>query len=425
MVTIVVGTQWGDEGKGKVIDFLAAGHQLIARYQGGSNAGHTVVVNGKRYIFHLIPSGILHQGVECLLGNGVVIDPVSLETELQTLEKEGIPYAGRLWISENSHVTLPSHKALDKMEDRFRGKGMLGTTGRGIGTTYADKSARIGIRMVDFIKPEVFRAKLEINLQLKNYLFKKYYETDDIFQVDRIIEDYAPLAERLRPMVRDTAYYLNDALKSGRNLLCEGAQGTFLDIDFGTYPYVTASNSIAGGACTGLGLGPTRINRVIGVAKAYTTRVGEGPFPTEIAGVFGDRFRDLGAEYGATTGRPRRCGWFDSVLVRYSGIINGLDELFITKLDVLSNLPSIKLATAYELNGARFDRPPLNFQDFSSIKPVYEEMEGWQTDLSGIRAWKQLPVNARRYLDRIEELCQVPISTISFGPDRAQTLSRA
>jgi len=421
MVTIVVGTQWGDEGKGKVIDYLASTHQVIGRYQGGSNAGHTVVVGGKRYIFHLIPSGILHPHTECVLGNGVVIDPSALISELDVLEKEGVKTSGRLWISENSHITLPSHKVLDQIEDQHRGRGKLGTTGRGIGTTYTDKASRVGIRMVDFLNPETFRQKLEINLQMKNYLLKEYYSAD-VFQPEKIMEEYQPLAERLRPMVIDTALYINKALKQGKNILCEGAQGTFLDIDFGTYPYVTASNPIAGGACTGLGIGPTRIDKVIGVAKAYTTRVGEGPFPTEIIGIFGDNLRDLGGEYGATTGRPRRCGWFDSVLVRYAVMVNGLDELFITKLDVLNTMETLKVAVAYEIKGERTTDFPAGFHAVSTSLPVYEELSGWQADLSNIKKWAHLPLNARKYLSRIEELSGAPIKTISFGPGRENTI---
>ena len=423
MVTIVIGTQWGDEGKGKVIDYLASDQQVIARYQGGCNAGHTVVVNGKRYVFHLVPSGILYPHTECILGNGVVIDPASLISELDLLKKEGISADGRLWISANSHVTLPSHKILDQIEDTHRGKGKLGTTGRGIGTTYTDKAARVGIRMIDFINTDTFRHKLEINLRMKNYLLKEYYK-NEVFRPEKIIEEYHPLAKHLQPMVIDTARYLDKALKERKNILCEGAQGTFLDIDFGTYPFVTASNPIAGGACTGLGLGPTKIDRVIGVAKAYTTRVGEGPFPTEIEGAFGDNLRELGGEYGATTGRPRRCGWFDSVLVRYAGIVNGLDSLFITKLDVLNTLPTIKVAVAYRVNGERVDEFPPGFRAFSEAEPICEELPGWQKDISDVRRWSQFPDNTRRYLDRIEELSGTPIKWVSFGPGRENTIEK-
>ncbi len=423
MITVLVGTQWGDEGKGKIVDYLADGHQVIARYQGGSNAGHTVVVKDKKYVFHLIPSGILHSHTECLLGNGVVIDPVSLVSELDLLEKDGIVTKGRIWISGASHVILPSHKFLDQVEDRFRGKGKLGTTGRGIGTAYTDKFARIGIRMADFLNEEVFREKLEINLQMKNYLFQKYYDTKG-FQAEKIIAEYRPLAQRLRPMVTDTALLLDSAYRKGRHILCEGAQGTFLDIDFGTYPYVTASNSITGGACTGLGIGPTRVSKTIGVAKAYTTRVGEGPFPAEVHGLFGEEFRTLGNEYGATTGRPRRCGWFDAVMVRYAGIINGLEELVITKLDVLNTMPKIKLAVAYRVRGEKTGDFPADYAGFTQAQPVYEEMDGWQQDLAAIKRWSDLPVAARRYLDKLEELSGIPIKIVSFGPEREQTVTR-
>ena len=423
MVTIVIGTQWGDEGKGKVIDYLAENHQVVARYQGGANAGHTVVVSGKRYVFHLIPSGILHQQTECILGNGVVIDPISLMTEIDFLIKENISVAGRLWISANSHLTLSSHKMLDQVEDQYRGKGKLGTTGRGIGTTYVDKASRVGIRMGDFLDADTFREKLAINLQMKNYLFKEYYGKE-MFQPEKIIEEYAPLRERLRPMVIDAAKYLNDAIAKGKNVLCEGAQGTFLDIDFGTYPYVTASNSTAGGACTGLGIGPTKMDRAIGVAKAYTTRVGEGPFPTELNGDLGESLRDLGSEYGATTGRPRRCGWFDSVLVRYAVMINGLDSLFITKLDVLNTLPTIKVAVAYQVGKERIVDFPGGYRALTEARPIYEELPGWQSDISKVRKWSEFPDVTKKYLDRIEELSKTPITMVSFGPGREQTLEK-
>ncbi|MFH2067841.1 MAG: adenylosuccinate synthase [Candidatus Omnitrophota bacterium] len=423
MVTIVIGTQWGDEGKGKVIDYLAENHQVVARYQGGANAGHTVVVNGKRYIFHLIPSGILHPQAECILGNGVVIDPISLISEIDFLKKENISITGRLWISANSHLTLTSHRMLDQVEDQYRGKGKLGTTGRGIGTTYTDKTSRIGIRMGDFLDADTFREKLAINLQMKNYLFKEYYGKE-IFRPEKIIEEYAPLREQLKPMVIDTAKYLNDAIAKGKNVLCEGAQGTFLDIDFGTYPYVTASNSTAGGACTGLGIGPTKMDRVIGVAKAYTTRVGEGPFPTESDGDIGEKLRGLGSEYGATTGRPRRCGWFDSVLVRYASMVNGLDNLFITKLDVLDTLPLIKVAVAYQVGRERSGDFPNGYRALTEAQPIYEELPGWQSDISKVRKWSQFPDATKKYLDRIEELSGTPITMVSFGPGREQTLEK-
>lgn len=423
MVTILVGTQWGDEGKGKVVDFLAGGHDIVARYQGGSNAGHTVVVEGRKYVFHLVPSGILHSETTCVLGNGVVIDPVALAEELDQAERDGLALKGRLWISAAAHLILPSHRALDRVEDSFRGKGRLGTTGRGIGTACTDKYARIGIRMADFLDPAVFRDKLAINLAVKNHLFREYYETES-FQADRIVEEYRHLARRLAPMVTDTALLLNRSLDEGKQVLAEGAQGTFLDIDFGTYPFVTASSPIAGGACTGLGLGPKRVARIIGVAKAYTTRVGEGPFPVELHGPMGEVFRERGNEYGATTGRPRRCGWFDAVLVRYAGMVNGLDSLCVTKLDVLSGLETIRVAVAYRVDGDTRHDYPLDYRGITTAVPVYEELPGWRSDLSGVRCWADLPANARRYLDRLEELVGVPVGMVSFGPERDRTIEK-
>ncbi|RKY67760.1 MAG: adenylosuccinate synthase, partial [Candidatus Latescibacterota bacterium] len=340
MVIVVVGTQWGDEGKGKVIDYFARDVDIIARYQGGANAGHTVIINGKKFIFHLIPSGILYPDKICVIGNGVVVDPVSLFEEISLLEKNGIKVDGRLFISENAHITMPYHKLLDQIEDKFRGKGKLGTTGRGIGTTYADKYNRIGIRAVDFLDDDVFYEKLKIALELKNYLFREYYK-EKMLNTDRIYKEYKPVREKMKKYVINSVLFLNEMIDKGKKILAEGAQGTFLDIDFGTYPYVTASNPISGGVCTGLGIPPTKIDKVIGVVKAYTTRVGKGPFPTEIKDFLGEKLRRLGNEYGATTGRPRRCGWFDSVIVKFAKTVNGLDEVIITKLDVLSGIEKL------------------------------------------------------------------------------------
>jgi len=423
MITVVVGTQWGDEGKGKIIDYLAEQVDIIARYQGGGNAGHTVVLKDKKYIFHLVPSGILYPDKVCVIGNGVVLDPVSLFEEIDYLEKNGISVEGRLFIAENAHMTLTYHKTLDQIEDKFRGRGALGTTGRGIGTTYADKFNRIGIRVIDVLEDDIFREKLKIALELKNYLFKEYYK-EQMLSVDKIYNETKIYRDRIRKMVRNVCLYINEEIERGKSVLAEGAQGTFLDIDFGTYPYVTASNCIAGGVCTGLGVSPKKVSRIIGVVKSYTTRVGMGPFPTELKGEEGENLRKTGNEYGATTGRPRRCGWFDAVLVRFAAVVNGLDELVMTKLDVLTGIEKIKLAVAYRFDGNVYKEYPLNTKVFSNCDVVYEEMDGWKEDISKVRRYTELPENARRYIERIEELIGVPITKISVGSSREQMVVR-
>ena len=421
MVKVVVGTQWGDEGKGKVIDYLAKDCDIVARYQGGANAGHTVITNNKKYIFHLIPSGILYPDKICILGNGVVVDPAALLSEISNLKKEKIKLNKRFFISENLHLTLPYHKLLDQIEDKKRGRGKLGTTGRGIGTTYTDKYARLGIRVVDFLNEKVFREKLRVSLKLKNYLLKEYYE-EKVYSLEKISREYRVYRKQIKGYVIDTSLYLNQAIRKGKNILAEGAQGTFLDIDFGTYPYVTASNPIAGGVCTGLGIGPTKIDKVIGVAKAYTTRVGKGPFPTEFKDEFGEKIRRLGNEFGATTGRPRRCGWFDAVLVKQAAIVNGLSSLAVTKLDVLNSLDKIKIAVGYRYQRRKINRFPNSFEVFSHCQPIYEEVPGWRRELSGIKNYRDLPKKTKNYLKRIEELTEVKISLISTGPQRQDTI---
>jgi len=423
MITVVVGTQWGDEGKGKIIDYLAEQVDIIARYQGGGNAGHTVVLKDKKYIFHLVPSGILYPDKVCVIGNGVVLDPVSLFEEIDYLEKSGISVEGRLFIAENAHMTLTYHKTLDQIEDKVRGRGALGTTGRGIGTTYADKFNRIGIRVIDVLEDDIFREKLKIALELKNYLFKEYYK-EQMLSVDKIYNETKIYRDRIRKMVRNVSLYINEEIERGKSVLAEGAQGTFLDIDFGTYPYVTASNCIAGGVCTGLGVSPKKVSRIIGVVKSYTTRVGMGPFPTELKGEEGENLRKTGNEYGATTGRPRRCGWFDAVLVRFAAVVNGLDELVMTKLDVLTGIEKIKIAVAYRFDGNVYKEYPLNTKVFSRCDVVYEEMDGWKEDISKVRRYTELPENARRYIERIEELIGVPITKISVGSSREQMVAR-
>ncbi len=421
MVKVVVGTQWGDEGKGKVIDYLAKDCDIVARYQGGANAGHTVITNNKKYIFHLIPSGILYPDKICILGNGVVVDPAALLSEISNLKKEKIKLNKRFFISENLHLTLPYHKLLDQIEDKKRGRGKLGTTGRGIGTTYTDNYARLGIRVVDFLNEKVFREKLRVSLKLKNYLLKEYYE-EKVYSLEKISREYRVYRKQIKGYVIDTSLYLNQAIRKGKNILAEGAQGTFLDIDFGTYPYVTASNPIAGGVCTGLGIGPTKIDKVIGVAKAYTTRVGKGPFPTEFKDEFGEKIRRLGNEFGATTGRPRRCGWFDAVLVKQAAIVNGLSSLAVTKLDVLNSLDKIKIAVGYRYQRRKINRFPNSFEVFSHCQPIYEEVPGWRRELSGIKNYRDLPKKTKNYLKRIEELTEVKISLISTGPQRQDTI---
>jgi len=423
MVTVVVGTQWGDEGKGKIIDYLAGSADIVARYQGGANAGHTVVFNGRKFVFHLLPSGVLREGKVNVIGNGVVVDPVALFQEIEQIEQAGVRVAGRLLIAENAHLTLPYHKALDTIEDKHRGKGKLGTTGRGIGTTYVDKFNRIGIRVVDFLDERLFREKVAIALELKNYLFKEYYGEKKL-SVNKIVDEYGQYREKMRPFVANTCRFLNDAVDAGKHLLAEGAQGTFLDIDWGTYPYVTASSSTAGGACTGLGISPRKISRVVGVAKAYTTRVGMGPFPTESHDEIGQRLRTAGNEFGATTGRPRRCGWFDACLVRFACRVNGIDELVITKLDVLSGHRKVKIGVGYTYGGRTYDEFPLDAAVFTGCEVVYEEMPGWEESLSGVRRYEDLPAQARRYVDRLEELARTRISMVSVGSDREQTFRR-
>ena len=421
MVTVVVGTQWGDEGKGKVIDFLAKDAEIIGRYQGGANAGHTVVLRNKKFVFHLIPSGILYPDKICVIGNGVVVDPVSLFEEISILEKSGVSVDGRLYIAENAHLTLPYHKILDQIEDKFRGKGKLGTTGRGIGTTYADKFNRIGIRLIDFLEEDVFREKLKIALELKNYLFREYYK-EKMLSVEKIYHQYSQYREKMKKFAVNISLFLNEQIEKGKKILAEGAQGTFLDIDFGTYPYVTASNPIAGGACVGLGISPKKIEKIIGVAKAYTTRVGMGPFPTEMKDQLGEKLRKAGNEFGATTGRPRRCGWFDAVLVKFACKVNGIDEIVLTKLDVLSGIKKIKIGVAYEYEGEIYNEYPFNSKVFSNCKVIYEEMDGWDEDISNVKDYKDLPANAKKYIGRIEEIIGAKIKFVSVGSSRSQTI---
>lgn len=417
---VVIGTQWGDEGKGKIVDNLAEKADVVVRYQGGNNAGHTVVVNGNEFKLHLLPSGILYKGKTCVVGNGVVIDPAVMIKELKGMQEKGIDTSG-LKVSNRAHVIMPYHRLLDEVEEDYRGEHKLGTTKRGIGPCYMDKNARSGIRMVDLLDEADFSAKLERNLEAKNHLLQAVYGVEG-FDFDQVRAEYLGYAETLRPHVADTAVYLNDAIKAGKKVLFEGAQATLLDLDHGTYPYVTSSHPIAGGACIGAGVGPSKISKVIGVVKAYTTRVGEGPFPTELKDATGDLIRQRGHEYGTTTGRPRRCGWLDAAVVRYAGQVSGIDYLAVTRLDILDTLPTLKVCTSYRYKGQPLDEFPASLKVLDQVEPVYEELPGWQTDISGVRAYADLPANARRYVERLSEVVGIPLGIVSVGPARDQTI---
>jgi adenylosuccinate synthase len=420
MNTVIVGAQWGDEGKGKIIDILSQKADYIIRYQGGSNAGHTVVVDGKEYIFHLIPSGILHKGKICVIGNGVVVDPQVLIKEIGDLKRRGISINGRLKISEICHVIFPYHRILDKLRESKR-TYKIGTTGRGIGPCYADKIARCGVRMVDLLNPSVFKSKLKDNLKEKNEIFKEVYRHPG-FSFKKIYIDYLKMARYLAKFICDTTSLINEAAGLKKSLLFEGAQGTFLDIDFGTYPYVTSSSATSGGACIGSGISPVKIDKVIGVVKAYTTRVGEGPFPTEFTPSFAEFIRNQGREFGATTGRPRRCGWFDEVLAKQAVLVNGITELAVMKLDVLDNLRKIMVCVGYKYKGKVFKKFPYDLDILSKGKPVYKEFSGWLKTIGHIRSYKNLPVNAKVYLNRLEDLLCTKISIVSVGSRREETI---
>ncbi len=422
MVVVVVGAQWGDEGKGKVVDILSEYADCIVRYQGGNNAGHTVVIGEEKIILHLLPTGILHPGKTCVIANGVVVDPEVLLEEIETVRSRGyFKEDTRLLVSDRAHLIFPYHRRLDAVKEKLRGSGRIGTTGRGIGPSYEDKIARCGIRCGDLLREEIFRAKLKANLSEKNHYFI-HFMNEKGYEFYEIYNRYMELGERLKGYIGDTSRYLNDAIKAGKSVLFEGAQGTLLDIDHGTYPYVTSSNTVSGGVCTGAGIGPTMIDKVIGISKAYTTRVGEGPFPTELKGEEGRRLRDVGLEYGATTGRPRRCGWLDIVALRYAVRVNGLSGVVITKLDVLSGLDKVYICTAYEYEGERIEDFPGDLHILNNCTPVYEEMDGWKDDLSGVRSFDDLPSNARRYIRRIEELIETEVIMISFGARRREAL---
>jgi len=419
---VVVGAQWGDEGKGKIVDLLTEQVQVVVRYQGGNNAGHTLVVGGEKFIFHLIPSGILHSGKQCVIGNGVVLDPEVLLQEMDNLRNRGVEVGPEnLRISERTQVIMPYHKRLDLARERAKGAAKLGTTGRGIGPCYEDKVARRGIRVADLIDPEALQARLAEALPEKNFILEKFLG-DEPFSLDEIYIPYRTMGERLRPLVANVSVLLDGTNREGKNILFEGAQGTHLDIDHGTYPYVTSSNPVAGGAATGTGVGPGRLHRVLGVVKAYTTRVGAGPFPCECLDEVGEHLQVCGVEFGATTGRKRRCGWLDMVVVRESVRLNGLTGMAITKLDVLTGVNPVKLCVAYELDGVRRDTVPATLKDMERCRPIFEEFPGWTQDLRGVRRYGDLPAPTRAYLERVEQLAGVPIQIISVGPDREETI---
>lgn len=417
---VVIGTQWGDEGKGKVVDYLAEKADVVVRYQGGNNAGHTVVVDGKEFKLQLLPSGILYKGKTCVIGNGVVVDPGVVLKELKGMQAKGIDTA-ELKISNRAHVIMPYHRLLDEVEEVSRGDFKIGTTKRGIGPCYMDKNARQGIRMVDLLDEEEFSAKLKRNLEAKNHLLKAVYGVEG-FDYETVKKEYLGYAEQLRPFVADTATVLNDAFTSGQKVLFEGAQATLLDLDHGTFPYVTSSHPIAGGACIGAGVGPTKISKVIGVVKAYSTRVGEGPFPTELLDATGDHIRNTGHEFGTVTGRPRRCGWLDAAVVRYAGIISGIDYMAITRLDILDELPVLKICTGYKYKGELLKEYPASLKVLADVEPVFEEMPGWQVDISKVKSYDELPGNARKYIERLSEVTGIKIGIVSVGPGREQTI---
>ena len=418
---IVVGSQWGDEGKGKIVDLLTAEADVVARYQGGNNAGHTVVIGGEQHILHLIPSGILHPGKKCIIGNGVVIDPGAIIEEMDGLAEKGLSLQGSLFISKRAHVIMPYHKTLDGASEVRKGGSKIGTTGRGIGPAYVDKMARSGLRMSDLVDEDILKEKVERNLEEVNLVLEHVYGLEK-YDPKAVFEEYREHGRRLRPFVEDTALLLNRAHTDHKNILFEGAQGTMLDIDHGTYPFVTSSSSTAGGACTGTGFGPTRIDGVLGVVKAYTTRVGAGPFPTELTDKMGDLIQRRGREFGATTGRRRRCGWFDAVVVRYSAMINGLTGICLTKLDVLDECDKLCICTGYKYKGSVMREMPPEPEVFAKCEPVYDEVPGWMASTLGKTSVSELPQTAQDYVKRLEDEVGVEFVIISTGPDRDETI---
>ncbi|MFI0817256.1 adenylosuccinate synthase [Streptomyces sp. NPDC021098] len=417
---VLLGAQWGDEGKGKATDLLGGSVDYVVRYQGGNNAGHTVVVGDQKYALHLLPSGILSPGCTPVIGNGVVVDPAVLLSELSGLNERGVD-TSKLLISGNAHLITPYHTTIDKVTERFLGKRKIGTTGRGIGPSYADKINRVGIRVQDIFDESILRQKVEAALDFKNQVLAKLYNRRAI-AVDQVVEELLGYADDLRGYVADTTLLLNNAVDQGQVVLFEGGQGTLLDVDHGTYPFVTSSNPTAGGACTGTGVGPTKINRVIGILKAYTTRVGAGPFPTELLDEDGEKLRTIGGERGVTTGRDRRCGWFDAVIARYATRVNGLTDFFLTKLDVLTGWERIPVCVAYEIDGKRVEELPYSQTDFHHAKPIYETLPGWSEDITRAKTFDDLPKNAQKYVQALEDMSGAPISAIGVGPGRDETI---
>ena len=419
---IVLGAQWGDEGKAKVVDYLTLKADVVVRYQGGANAGHTVIVGDTEFVFHMIPSGIMHEDKACVVGNGVVIDPEAMLAEIDDLEGKGFSVAGRFFVSHIAHMVMPYHKALEKASEESKDGVKIGTTGRGIGPAYRDKVERThGVRVMDLLDPARLRDKLRASINAKNEILTKVYGQDPL-DVGLILDAYVGYGERLAPYVTDASVYLNQAIDQGKQVLFEGAQGTLLDIDHGTYPYVTSSNTTAGGACTGTGIGPTRIDEVIGVTKAYTTRVGSGPFPTELEDEIGTTLGERGHEFGTVTGRKRRCGWFDAVLVRQAVKVNGINGIALTKIDVLDGIGDLKVCTGYRIDGVDFDYLPASSVQQANVEPIYETMEGWDESTEGARSWADLPATAVKYIRRIEELIEAPVSLLSTSPEREDSI---
>lgn len=417
---MVLGTQWGDEGKGKIVDYLAQKADVVIRSQGGNNAGHTVVADGQSFALRLLPSGILFSEKTCIIGNGVVVNPEVLLEEIDGMVKKGVAIS-KLEVSTRAHVIMPYHIRIDEEDEKLRGDDKIGTTKNGIGPCYADKINRVGIRIGDLMDRDVFYQKLKTNLELKNRLFATYYNCEG-FDFEEIFTKYTALAERIRPYVKDTEYSANQYIKEGKKVLFEGAQATMLDLDHGTYPFVTSSNPTAGGACVGSGVGPRMMSNIIGVVKAYTTRVGAGPFPAEQSNKIGEYLRETGHEFGTVTGRSRRCGWFDSVVVRYAAMLNSLDYLAITRLDILDGLDTINICKGYMYKGIELKEYPESLKVLQDVEPVYEELPGWKTDISGCKSYDELPENARYYVERISQLVGVPLGIVSVGPDRSQTI---
>jgi len=418
-VSVLVGSQWGDEGKGKIVDILGDRFDIVARYQGGANAGHTIVIDDQQFVLHLIPSGILRDGIDCVIGNGVVIDPQALIDEILFLESFGITVKDRLFISHNAHIIMPYHKVFDLINES--GENKVGSTGRGIGPCYIDKYDRKGIRIVDLLDKDELEKKIRRNVAEKNTILKNLYDKNEL-DVEKILEEFVGFAGAIKQYITDVPAFLDKAINSGKSVLMEGAQGALLDVDHGTYPFVTSSSPTSGGACSGVGVPPTKISSVFGIVKAYTTRVGLGPFPTELLGEKGEALRKWGAEFGATTGRPRRCGWFDAFLLKYSRMINGIERVAITKLDVLSNLDEIKVCVAYELDGKVLESFPTTVSQLERIVPIYKTLPGWKTDITNIKKYEDLPIETKNYLSFISEHSGFEISIISVGPKRSQTI---